>query len=40
MPSTNNGYTFSYVYGGQQTTENYYYPQAGINVMGGIGLKF
>jgi iron complex outermembrane receptor protein len=35
-----NGYTFSYVYGGQQTTENYYYPQAGINFMGGVGLKF
>ena len=35
-----NGYTFSYIYGGQKTTENYYYPQAGINVMGGIGIKF
>lgn len=35
-----NGYTFSYIYGGQQTTENYYYPQAGINFMGGIGLRF
>lgn len=35
-----NGYTFSYIFGGQQTTENYYYPQAGINFMGGIGLRF
>ncbi len=35
-----NGYTFSYIYGGQKTTENYYYPQAGINVMGGVGIKF
>jgi iron complex outermembrane recepter protein len=35
-----NGYTFSYLYGGQQTTENYYYPQAGINVMGGVGVRF
>lgn len=35
-----NGYTFSYIYGGQTTTENYYYPQAGINFMGGVGVKF
>lgn len=35
-----NGYTFSYVYGGSQTTENYYYPQAGRNFLAGIQLKF
>lgn len=35
-----NGYTFSYIYGGQSYTENYYYPQAGIHLMGGITLKF
>lgn len=35
-----NGYTFSYIYGGQSYTENYYYPQAGIHVMGGLQLKF
>lgn len=35
-----NGYTFSYIYGGQKTTENYYYPQAGINFIGGIGIRF
>lgn len=35
-----NGYTFSYVYGGQQTTENYYFPMAGINYMIGLNLRF
>jgi iron complex outermembrane receptor protein len=35
-----NGYSFSYTYGGALTTENWYYPQAGINVMGGITLRF
>lgn len=35
-----NGYTFSYVWGGALTTENYLYPQAGIHVMGGITLGF
>lgn len=35
-----NGYSFSYTYGGDLITENWYYPQAGINVMGGITLRF
>jgi iron complex outermembrane recepter protein len=35
-----NGYTFSYIYGGQQTTENYYFPMAGINYMIGVNLRF
>jgi iron complex outermembrane receptor protein len=35
-----NGYTYGYIAGGQRTTENFYYPQAGINFMGGISLKF
>ena len=35
----NNGYTFSYIYGGQTTTENFYYPQAGTNLMGRILIK-
>lgn len=35
-----NGYTFSYLLAGQPVTENYYYPQAGINLMAGISLKF
>ncbi|MBI5371734.1 MAG: TonB-dependent receptor [Sphingobacteriales bacterium] len=34
-----NGYTFSYIYGGQQTTENYYFPMAGINFMIGVNIR-
>ena len=37
---SNNGYTFSYVYGGQTTIENFYYPQAGRNFMVRVLLKF
>ncbi len=33
-----NGYTFSYIYGGEFTTENYYFPMATFNLMGGISL--
>jgi iron complex outermembrane receptor protein len=36
---TPNGYTFSYVYGGAFTTENYYYPMATVNVMGGVNVR-
>jgi len=36
----NNGYTFSYIYAGQMTTENFYYPQAGRNFMVRILVKF
>jgi len=35
-----NGYTFSYVYGGEFTTENYYYPQALFNMMGQVTVSF
>lgn len=35
----NNGYTFSYIYGGQTTTENFYYPQSGRNFLGRILIK-
>ena len=35
-----NGYTYSYIAGGQRITENFYFPQAGINLLGGISLKF
>ena len=35
-----NGYTFSYVYDKNLTTQNYYFPQAGINYMGFCSLKF
>ncbi len=34
-----NGYTFSYFYGGVQTTENYYFPMAPVNFTGGINIK-
>ncbi len=35
-----NGYTYSYIYGGQTTTENFYYPQAGINGAIGVSVRF
>jgi len=35
-----NGYTFSYIYGGNQTTENYYYPMAARNFVVGVNIKF
>jgi iron complex outermembrane receptor protein len=34
-----NGYTFSYIYGGQQTTENYYFPMAGRNYMFSVNIR-
>lgn len=36
----NNGYTYSYFYGGAVTTENFYYPQAGRNIMLRMCLRF
>jgi len=36
----NNGYTYSYIESATLTTQNYYFPQAGFNVMGGITLRF
>lgn len=35
-----NGYTFSYIYGGEIVTENFYFPMAGFNWMLAINLKF
>jgi len=35
-----NGYTFGYRYGGENIRENFYFPQAGINFLGGISLSF
>ena len=35
-----NGYTFSYMSGGDFTTENYYYPQATRNFLLSLSLKF
>ncbi|MBS1610411.1 MAG: TonB-dependent receptor plug domain-containing protein [Bacteroidetes bacterium] len=34
-----NGYTYSYIYAGSLTTENFYFPMAGTNVMAGINIK-
>jgi len=34
-----NGYTFSYIYGGEQTTENFYFPMAPIYWTAGINIK-
>lgn len=35
-----NGYTYSYIYGGDLVTENYYFPMAGINFLIGLNIKF
>lgn len=37
---SNNGYTYKYVYSGNLITENFYYPQSGINFMFGLDFKF
>lgn len=37
---TNNGYTFSYQYAGQTTTENFYYPQAGLHFLLKMSMQF
>ncbi len=37
---TPNGYTFSYIYGGEKTTENFYYPQARFHWAGGVQISF
>lgn len=34
-----NGYSFSYVSGGNLTTDNYFFPMATLNLMGGITVK-
>lgn len=34
-----NGYSFSYIYGGTVTTENFYFPMAPFNAMVGINVK-
>ena len=36
----NNGYTWGYVYGGERTVENFYYAQAGRNIMTRLTIKF
>ncbi|HEY1024485.1 MAG TPA: TonB-dependent receptor [Sphingobacteriaceae bacterium] len=35
-----NGYTFSYMYGGSFTTENFYFPQATTNFLLALSMKF
>lgn len=35
-----NGYTFSYIFGGETYTENYYYPQAGRHLMANVVFSF
>jgi iron complex outermembrane recepter protein len=35
-----NGYSFSYIAGGNLTTENYYFPMAPFNAMVGVNLRF
>ena len=34
-----NGYTYSYISEGNLSTENYYFPMATFNIMGGIAIK-
>jgi len=34
-----NGYTFSYLAGGDLTTENYYYPMAGVNFIAALNVR-
>ena len=36
---TSNGYTFSYLYDGALTTENFHYPQAGFNFLLGLSIR-
>lgn len=35
-----NGYTYSYYYNDATTTENFYYPQAGVNFLAGISMRW
>jgi iron complex outermembrane recepter protein len=35
-----NGYTYSYIYEKQVTTENFYYPQAGTNFLMAVRVRF
>jgi iron complex outermembrane receptor protein len=35
-----NGWSYSYYSGGVRSQDLGYYPQAGINVLGGVCLKF
>lgn len=35
-----NGYTFSYIWGGETVTENFYFPMTGTNFMIGVNFRF
>ncbi len=35
----NNGYTYSYIAGGETIHENFYFPQAGVNFLGRVTFK-
>ena len=35
-----NGYTYSYIAGGETISDNWYFPMAGTNFMAGISLRF
>jgi outer membrane receptor for ferrienterochelin and colicin len=35
-----NGYTYSYIYNGEVSRNNYYFPMAGLNFMFGLNLNF
>jgi len=35
----NNGYTWGYIYGGERTVENFYYPQAGRNFLARLTIN-
>ena len=36
---SSNGYTYSYLYAGDLTTENFQYPQAGFNFLLGLNIR-
>ena len=36
---SSNGYTYSYLYAGDLTTENFQYPQAGFNFLLGLSIR-
>lgn len=35
-----NGYTYNYISDGELVVENFYFPMAGINVIGGVSVRF
>lgn len=35
-----NGYTYNYIFGGELSVNNYYFPMAGTNFMLGVNMKF